>query len=149
MARGRGDEEDDLWHGIPALQAANGAGDGPQEAARAGTVQTAASDAAAAPDLAALIGFLRAHLKGGTGGRAIAGALFGGVFAPAQALIRARRDLTIWLPVFLALGIGAWFALGFLGVGKLVTKRLTRPKPPAPPPPVFRRSPTWHGTRYR
>ena len=111
MARGRGDEEDDLWHGIPALQAANGAGEGPQPAARAGTAQTAAPDAAAAPDLAALIGFLRAHLKGGAGGRAIAGALFGGVFAPAQALIRARRDLTIWLAVFLALGIGAWFAL--------------------------------------
>ncbi|MBL9133690.1 MAG: hypothetical protein JNG86_20945, partial [Verrucomicrobiaceae bacterium] len=34
-----------------------------------------------------------------------------------------------------AVSIGLWFALGFLSVGKLATKRFTRPKPPEPPPP--------------
>ena len=43
----------------------------------------------------------------------IGGMLFGGITQPAQALARARVDLVLWLPIFLSLGIGAWFAIPF------------------------------------
>lgn len=37
--------------------------------------------------------------------------LWGGITRPAEGLARARVDLVLWLPIFLALGIGAWFSL--------------------------------------
>jgi competence protein ComEC len=40
-------------------------------------------------------------------------ALLGGITRPAEGVARARVDLVLWLPIFLALGIGLWFSLRF------------------------------------
>ncbi|MBL9132061.1 MAG: hypothetical protein JNG86_12735 [Verrucomicrobiaceae bacterium] len=61
---------------------------------------------------------------GGLGAMLLTGLLSAANVPVAQAVMLA-----------VAVSVGMWFALGFLSVGKLATKRFTRPKPPEPPPP--------------